>query len=70
MARKAGAPITIEKLDRLPPSDRIAKPGECPFCFGTMIDIGGVLFCPAEDPHPGGVLQHSDGRLVRLDRHL
>lgn len=43
----------------------------CPECHkGPVLFMReGFAYCPAEDPHPGGVLIYAD-RTVRLDRHL
>jgi hypothetical protein len=43
----------------------------CPVCLsGALLDMGYYLYCPTEDPHPGGVVVYNDGRVVRADRHL
>jgi hypothetical protein len=39
-------------------------PTKCPVCSGRLLDTGRSLYCPAEDPHPGGWLMFDDG-LVR-----
>lgn len=61
MARKKPGPRIVDA-----PDHRI-----CPECrTGTLLDMSDYLFCPAEDPHPGGVLLYGDGRIVRADRNL
>lgn len=43
----------------------------CPVCHeGPLVFLREDLsYCPAEDPHPGGVLVYG-GRTVRADRHI
>ena len=38
-----------------PASDR------CPQCNGRLYQLDQVLYCPAEDPHPGGLIVYADG---------
>lgn len=48
------------------PEPGVLLPDQCPVCGATnMYRIGDSLFCPAEDPHPGGVVIRSDG-LTRM----
>lgn len=37
---------------------------QCPVCRDTdnrMLQMDGYQYCPAEDPHPGGVVVYPDG---------
>lgn len=41
--------------------------GTCPFCSGPMYPVGSSAWCPAEDPHPGGVVIYADGLVKKSD---